>query len=134
MVYDKKTNVLLTTVKHIFIFNWIDKNVITPENAQHTLNVIKKIHDIRSKSPSLPVGIHCSAGIGRTGTLIVLFNLYRDFLLQKSKALKEGKEFDFMFSVWNIVLRVRHCRSLLVQTGGQYAYLYKFIEYFRKSK
>lgn len=132
MLYDKKTNSLITTVKHIFIFNWIDKNVITKENALHTLNVIKKIYAVRKNNPELPVTIHCSAGIGRTGTLIVLFNLYREYLQQREKARDKGVSFDFMFSVWNTVMRVRHCRSLLVQTSGQYAYLYKFIDYFRK--
>ncbi|XP_010120276.1 PREDICTED: receptor-type tyrosine-protein phosphatase alpha-like, partial [Chlamydotis macqueenii] len=62
-----------------------------------------------------PVLVHCSAGIGRTGTFIAL-----DFLLKMGKA--EGK-----VDVFHCVQRLREQRVSMVQTKEQYIFLYEVL-------
>lgn len=56
--------------------------------------------------------IHCSAGIGRTGTLIAI-----DIILQH---LRDNKKLD----VFGTVYRLRRDRINMVQKESQYAYIY----------
>ncbi|XP_072463707.1 receptor-type tyrosine-protein phosphatase H [Notamacropus eugenii] len=60
----------------------------------------------------LPI-VHCSAGVGRTGTLIALDVLLRQ--LQKYQQV----------GVQSFVKKMRRSRPLMVQTEGQYIFLYK---------
>jgi len=64
--------------------------------------------------------IHCSAGIGRTGTLLCLYNIY--LLLNE---LKEAKE-EIKISIFGLVRRLREQRWGMVQTKEQYKFLYEF--------
>nr|XP_027230285.1 receptor-type tyrosine-protein phosphatase alpha-like isoform X3 [Penaeus vannamei] len=59
------------------------------------------------------VVVHCSAGVGRTGTFIGLYNT----MLEMDK----GNSVD----IYECVLRMRSCRMNMVQTQRQYAYLYR---------
>ncbi|XP_074075989.1 receptor-type tyrosine-protein phosphatase H [Macrotis lagotis] len=59
----------------------------------------------------LPI-VHCSAGVGRTGTLIALDVL----IMQLQKNQKVG--------VQSFVRKMRKSRPLMVQTEGQYIFLY----------
>ena len=59
--------------------------------------------------------IHCSAGIGRTGTL--------GGILEASRVYKEKG----MFSIFEIVENMRHYRYHAVQSEEQYKFLYSYI-------
>ncbi|XP_078002170.1 receptor-type tyrosine-protein phosphatase H [Phascolarctos cinereus] len=60
-----------------------------------------------------PPIVHCSAGVGRTGTLIALDVLLRQ--LQKYQRV----------GVHSFVRKMRRSRPLMVQTEGQYIFLYQ---------
>jgi protein-tyrosine phosphatase len=67
--------------------------------------------------------VHCSAGVGRTGTFIAL-----DYLLQE---LEEGK-FDDMVGrmddpIFECVKRLREQRMFMVYKPGQYAFIYQIL-------
>ena len=68
--------------------------------------------------------VHCSAGVGRTGTLIGLDTLARE--------IECGRE---EVDVFNAVYRMREDRELMVQKAVQYRYLYQCVaEYAREKK
>ncbi|XP_030835107.1 tyrosine-protein phosphatase non-receptor type 13 isoform X4 [Strongylocentrotus purpuratus] len=69
---------------------------------------MRRIHDDR-----LPIVVHCSAGIGRTGTLITI------------DAILGLIDRDEEFKVLNIVKGLRKQRQGMIQTKDQYIFCYK---------
>ncbi|CAI5441087.1 unnamed protein product [Caenorhabditis angaria] len=70
-----------------------------------------------------PVVVHCSAGIGRTGTFMLL-----DVLLTQIKIRGRGCPID----VWKTAKHARNFRGGLVQTEQQYQFLYTALAYYVK--
>jgi protein-tyrosine phosphatase len=71
---------------------------------------------ISVKDPNLPLLIHCSAGVGRTGTYIAI-----DRLVQQ--ALDMGGQMN----VDAIVSEMRMARNVMVQTEVQYMFIYRAV-------
>ncbi|XP_030368581.1 receptor-type tyrosine-protein phosphatase kappa-like isoform X3 [Strigops habroptila] len=92
---------------------WPDHGV--PRNSAQLLCLVDVVNKRASEAPAGPVLVHCSAGIGRTGTFIAL-----DFLLKMGKA--EGK-----VDVFHCVQRLREQRVSMVQTKEQYTFLYEVV-------
>ncbi|KFR17090.1 Receptor-type tyrosine-protein phosphatase kappa, partial [Opisthocomus hoazin] len=92
---------------------WPDHGV--PTNPAQLLGLVELVNKRGSEAPAGPVLVHCSAGIGRTGTFIAL-----DFLLKMGKAA--GK-----VDVFHCVQRLREQRVSMVQTEEQYAFLYEVL-------
>jgi len=80
---------------------------------QHN-NMIKKA--VRNPGPLLS---HCSAGIGRTGTFLVI-----DIVLEAIE--QKGK--DILIDIQQTILRLREQRSGIIQTAAQYRFVYKAIK------
>ncbi|XP_051660561.1 receptor-type tyrosine-protein phosphatase kappa-like [Manacus candei] len=90
---------------------WPDHGV--PRNTSQLLCLVAVVNKRVLEAPAGPVLVHCSAGIGRTGTFIAL-----DFLLKMGKA--EGK-----VDVFRCVQQLREQRVSMVQTKEQYTFLYE---------
>lgn len=90
--------------------SWPDQN--TPTNPRSVLSFLQ---DINRHPPRSPVIVHCSAGIGRSGTLIVI-----DMLMDQLEAFGLSYEID----IQRIVKIARAQRSGLVQTEAQYKFIY----------
>ncbi|XP_049289868.1 phosphatidylinositol phosphatase PTPRQ [Anopheles funestus] len=106
-------------VFHYHFLEWPDHNC-----PASTADLIKfsKIVRAERKSNAIPLVIHCSAGVGRTGTFIAL-----DIILQRM--LQEKK-----INVYDTVKRLRRQRVKMVQTLDQYAFLYQCcLEYVSKN-
>ncbi|XP_052526092.1 receptor-type tyrosine-protein phosphatase kappa-like isoform X1 [Tympanuchus pallidicinctus] len=101
------------TVEQFHYMQWPDHEV--PRNPAQLLCLVEMVNKSGSESPAGPVLVHCSAGIGRTGTFIAL-----DFLLKMAKA--EGK-----VDVFHCVQKLREQRVCMVQTKEQYAFLYEVL-------
>ncbi|XP_041353988.1 receptor-type tyrosine-protein phosphatase O-like [Gigantopelta aegis] len=80
-------------------------------STETLIDVIKKIRIQINTSPQAPVIVHCSSGLGRTGTFIAL-----DYLQQWVKT----HGLDDEVSVSGFVLQMRHDRGGMVQTWLQY--------------
>uniref|UniRef100_A0A8C5U3D7 protein-tyrosine-phosphatase n=1 Tax=Malurus cyaneus samueli TaxID=2593467 RepID=A0A8C5U3D7_9PASS len=81
---------------------WPDHGV--PRNPSQLLCLVEVVNKRVLEVPAGPVLVHCSAGIGRTGTFIAL-----DFLLKMGKA--EGR-----VDVFHCVQQLREQRVSMVQT------------------
>ncbi|KAM9587562.1 receptor-type tyrosine-protein phosphatase T-like isoform 2-T2 [Morphnus guianensis] len=100
-------------VQQLHYLLWPDHGV--PRNPAQLLALVDVVNKKGLEVPTGPVLVHCSAGIGRTGTFIAL-----DFLLKMGKA--EGK-----VDVFHCVQRLREQRVSMVQTKEQYAFLYEVL-------
>ncbi|XP_028286509.1 receptor-type tyrosine-protein phosphatase beta [Parambassis ranga] len=93
---------------------WPDHGV--PETTQSLIQFVRTVRDYVNRSPgSGPTVVHCSAGVGRTGTFIVL-----DRMLQQ---LDTKDTVDIYGAVFDLRLH----RSHMVQTEVQYLYLHQCV-------
>ncbi|XP_014226420.1 tyrosine-protein phosphatase 69D [Trichogramma pretiosum] len=88
------------------------KDFMAPEHASAILRFIKRVNEAYSLEKG-PILVHCSAGVGRTGTLVAL-----DSLMQQ--LADEGQ-----VSIFNTVCDLRHQRNFLVQSMKQYIFIYR---------
>ena len=63
--------------------------------------------------------MHCSAGVGRTGTFIALYKLWKDYSNPKVKTL----------ALLPTVVTLRSQRCLMVQKSVQYCYVAKCLSF-----
>jgi tyrosine-protein phosphatase non-receptor type 11 len=87
--------------------------------------VLDFLHEVNKRQQSLPeagpVVVHCSAGIGRTGTFIVV-----DMLVEQIGRRGLACEID----IQRTVQMVRAQRSGMVQTEAQYKFVYLAVQHF----
>ncbi|KAK2193785.1 hypothetical protein NP493_5g04026, partial [Ridgeia piscesae] len=87
-------------VYHFHLTGWPDHGV--PADPGIVLSFLQKIDDIQESIPDAgPVVVHCSAGIGRTGTVLIV-----DMILQQIK--QQG----------------------MVQTEAQYRFIYMAVRHY----
>jgi protein tyrosine phosphatase len=104
------------TVCHLQSLAWPDHG--TPELDEEFESIRFMVEAVLASSG--PVLVHCSAGVGRTGTLIALCHM-----VQALRSQKKNKR----ISVFGTVRRLREQRWGMVQTKDQYDFLYKFMDY-----
>ena len=72
-----------------------------------------------------PIIVHCSAGVGRTGTFISMYFLEKEIRNQ----LNNPKVNNIKINIFNIVRKLKEMRLYLVQSDLQYYYIYIFVNY-----
>jgi protein tyrosine phosphatase len=102
-----------STVEHYYYKEWPDKSC--PSEAQSVLNLINKMNIKCSLFDSSPVLVHCSAGIGRTGTFIAISNLIE--MMQHEKRIQPK----------TVVTELRKQRAFLVQNWEQYKFIHQAV-------
>ena len=75
-----------------------------PRYATALLGFIRSVRKSHFPSDPTPLLVHCSAGVGRTGTFIVL-----DIMLQVLEA-------QAVINVYQCILNLRRQRCMMVQT------------------
>lgn len=108
------------TVYQFQYLAWSDHGV--PDNVQNTINFIEHVNQVYKEiGTNKPIAVHCSAGIGRTGAVIVI-----DMIIDKIKT--HGIQCDI--DLYKTVSYLRCQRSGMIQTEKQYQYLYTTVNYF----
>ncbi|XP_071414939.1 receptor-type tyrosine-protein phosphatase eta isoform X2 [Pithys albifrons albifrons] len=98
------------TVCQFHFTSWPDHGV--PETTDLLINFRHLVHQYNSQNPiDSPTLVHCSAGVGRTGTFIAI-----DRLIQQM-------EMENTVDVYGVVYDLRMHRPLMVQTEDQYVFL-----------
>ena len=68
---------------------------------------------------------HCSAGVGRTGTFISLYNLYHEIMQQ----IFVTKNEVIAFSIFNLVRKMKEMRIFSIENENQFLLIYDFADY-----
>ncbi|XP_078533352.1 receptor-type tyrosine-protein phosphatase mu-like [Lissotriton helveticus] len=105
----QKGNAPEKTVQQLHYIHWPDHGV--PSRPTGLLRLVEQMNALKSPD-SGPVIVHCSAGIGRTGTFIAL-----DILLKMAQAEQK-------VDVFQCTRMMREKRVNMVQTRDQYVFLY----------
>ncbi|XP_058126292.1 receptor-type tyrosine-protein phosphatase H-like [Anopheles ziemanni] len=97
-------------VSQYHFLDWLTQGC--PTSPSNLIDFIKIVRRER-KNNAIPLVVHCSAGVGRTGTFIAL-----DIILQRM-------EKEQQICVYSTVKELRRKRVHMVQTLDQYAFLYR---------
>ncbi|XP_060016054.1 receptor-type tyrosine-protein phosphatase eta [Lagenorhynchus albirostris] len=98
------------TLRQFHFTSWPDHGV--PDTTDLLINFRYLVRDYMKQSPpESPILVHCSAGVGRTGTFIAIDRLIYQM------------EDENTVDVYGIVYDLRMHRPLMVQTEDQYVFL-----------
>ncbi|KAJ8951573.1 hypothetical protein NQ318_020450 [Aromia moschata] len=103
------TNDLSREIKHIQYIAWPDHGV--PDSPQQFLSFTERV--CQSRKGDAPIVVHCSAGIGRTGVLV---------LMETALCLIEAGEPVYPLE---IVKTMREQRAMMIQNAKVRIYFYK---------
>ncbi|XP_047443648.1 receptor-type tyrosine-protein phosphatase C isoform X2 [Mugil cephalus] len=97
-------------VTHIQFMSWPDHGV--PGEPHLLLKLRRRVNTFKNFF-SGPIVVHCSAGVGRTGTYIGI------------DAMMEGLEAEGRVDIYGYVVRLRKQRCLMVQVEAQYILIHQ---------
>ncbi|KAG8561923.1 hypothetical protein GDO81_015531 [Engystomops pustulosus] len=115
------------TVWHLQYTDWPEHG--HPEDLKGFLSYLEEIQSVRRhtnstsepNSPNPPVLVHCSAGVGRTGVVIL------------SEIMIACLEHNEMLDIPLVLDMLRHQRMMMVQMIAQYTFVYKVLIQFLKN-
>ncbi|XP_062411634.1 receptor-type tyrosine-protein phosphatase C [Sardina pilchardus] len=97
-------------VTHIQFTSWPDHGV--PSEPHQLLKLRRRVNSF-SNFFSGPIVVHCSAGVGRTGTYIGI------------DAMMESLEAEGVMDIYGYVVKMRRQRCLMVQVEAQYILIHQ---------
>ncbi len=106
---------------------WIDNQGTQPELLYQ---LIQKVRTGYSSENEL-IAVHCSAGVGRTGTFIAGFTLVQ----MAEEQLSAGKKLEEIeLSIEEIVCKLSLQRFHMVGQKAQYVLLYRLLDHYFKQR
>ena len=112
MITVKRPNKPPIEVSQLQTIKWAD--LTAPDDTKILRDLVHQAMELNTSEKD-PILVHCSAGVGRTGTFIAVFKLVKDYMNTKVKVLDLKK----------IVLEMRKSRMKMVQKKEQYVYVFK---------
>ncbi|KAF1759691.1 hypothetical protein GCK72_016158 [Caenorhabditis remanei] len=103
------------TVHQLHYREWPDHGC--PSGEKQLLNMIDRMETLHSENPGSPILVHCSAGVGRTGTIIAINHIREQM---KAETLTN-------IDIFGLVIALRKQRSSMVQTQDQYQFVHRCI-------
>lgn len=132
-IYDARTLKLTNTssglvsiVTHYHLKTWYDKTAPDEADYHHYVRFLELIYDLKQADQSMPIVVNCSAGVGRTCTLIGAYFLFDGFM-QAQEA-----ETEFEFSVFEMIRGLKEQRHGAINVVEQYEFLYQIVNWFGK--
>ena len=113
----------LRKITQIHFTQWTDHTSLTTDYCNLMINMINLLDKLKEKRN---IVIHCSAGVGRTGTFICMYNLYHEIITQ---IYSKTKSKEITFCIFNLVRKIKEMRYLSVENEFQYSFLYLFANY-----
>ncbi|XP_056016747.1 receptor-type tyrosine-protein phosphatase epsilon-like [Ostrea edulis] len=106
------------TVKHFLYLAW--PNMGIPETSEAMLKFVKEIrcHQPPPTTNRGPFVVHCSAGVGRTGTYIAV-----DYLMQHVRT-------SDVIDIYNLVMKMCNNRPNVIQSEDEYIFIHDCIKDF----
>ena len=109
-------------VKQIHIICWPDHGM--PKNQNLTIEIVDTMINYikieRGSENKAPIVVHCSAGVGRTGTVIATYVII--LCLEYLNKLKK----PLIMNVFNVVRKLREQRYSLITDTDQYKFIYDY--------
>ena len=124
LIYINKAKEVEKMVQHYHVANWLDYSTLAESDYENLLSLLETLYQHR-KTYKQPTVIHCSAGIGRSGTLAVILSAYEHWRQSQTNNT------TFKLSIFNIVRTMRGMRFGVVQTAEQYQFIHKIISHFK---
>ena len=108
----------------IHLTYWEDHKALDGGYFNKIIRIIQIIDGAKKKSNN-PCVVHCSAGVGRTGTFISLYNLYHEIIQQ----IFVTKNEVIAFSIFNLVRKMKEMRIFSIENENQFLLIYDFADY-----
>nr|XP_034332445.1 receptor-type tyrosine-protein phosphatase eta isoform X3 [Crassostrea gigas] len=113
------------SVKHFHFLQWKDFSANVQNDVM--IDFIKNVRNhIRPPDMNGPVVVHCSAGVGRTGTYCALDHLFQ---------FVDEHDLDESIDIFDLVMNLRERRMFMVQTEQQYVFIHDCVrDYVERKK
>jgi tyrosine-protein phosphatase non-receptor type 14/21 len=110
-------------VMHMQYVDWPDHGI--PDDPQPFLNFLEDIRSLRQRyNPEIPILLHCSAGVGRSGVVV---------LMDRLMGLVDSGETSL--DIPECLRYLRSQRMHLVQMVGQYKFVYTaIVQYIKRAR
>ena len=108
----------------IHLTYWEDHKALDGGYFNKIIRIIQIIDGAKKKSYN-PCVVHCSAGVGRTGTFISLYNLYHEIIQQ----IFVTKNEVIVFCIFNLVRKMKEMRIFSIENENQFLLIYDFANY-----
>ena len=94
---------------------------------QDFCEINQKVDELNNKNN--PMIVHCSAGVGRTGTFVSMYLLEKEI----NEQINAKKEY-IRFNIFNLVRKIKEMRMYMVQSEVQYEFIYAYVKYLLETK